>query len=459
MDALIFSRYAILILTIGVLLLPKRYAFISLIMLGLFDASGPAFYSASQVGILNAIKVLGASLILMVRLKFQPLNTIIRERTWRVPIYLFLIFVIYAGIAILWTNWKLNAIKMLGYLIGYILWFALLCYGWMRGFINRRSILFIYISSIFLGILQSYVLTPVFGVYQFEMQRFTAFVSPQYFAGFMVMITAILIFSYRKLLYSIIFISVTLFIVVMSGSRYSFINLFFVLFVFMIYNLRKSRTRLVFLILVCIFTSVIGIGTLLESIGYNILPVERMMQTRIGELRYLVSNPEAIGTLSWRLAIYRSTISEILSSKLHYLFLGHGTSSSAEIALMINPHYIPESIDANRVIHNELLRSMYEWGIVGFSILLILIVFLTYSTIKFALVGAKFQGYIALSVLPLIVSSILIENVLASAGSAWGVGVALILGGAWMETRYQRLLRQVKQAWEPKTYVLPCGGT
>ncbi|WP_161552409.1 O-antigen ligase family protein [Rhodothermus marinus] len=426
MNAIDFSRYAIVILLIGVSFLPIRYALMCLILLSLFDASGPGFASASGVGILNAFKVLGAPSILILRLKLAPLKGLLRGYG-RSLIVIFTFLTTYAVVATFWSGWKISALKMIGYLVGYILWFSVFVFAWRRGYISRQILIVIIWVTLFLAVLQSYILDPVFGIYQFESQRFTAFVSPQYFSAFLVVLLALVLMGFPRMYLNIKSITMIVLVsigVVLSGSRYGLLSLFGVIVCFAFANIRYSGSALRMMVATYVmFFLIIVIGLLHSFLGYS-LNFAWLQGLRVAEIRYLFEDPDQIGTLAWRIGMYHETVNEILSSTPWYIVFGHGTSSGANVALKTFPlRYDPNTIDANRVIHNEFLRAWYEWGIFGLGLLCVFTLFLIVVAIR----KAKRGDFLLLSVLPVIILSLTIENILAGSGSSWATGVLLVL--------------------------------
>lgn len=431
MDALIFSQYAIFTLLIVLMLLPMRYAYFALLLLSLFDASGSKLASASEVGFVNTLKIVAAPLIILIRLKFVPLRILFYLRRKR-AFYVFLLLILYAGLAILWSEWKLSGVKLIGYLLGHLFWFAVIAHGWLFGHINQKMIGRFLITAVVLGVVQSYVMEPAFGVYQFEGQRFTAFLTTQYYAALLVFVTSVLVFLRGGFLI-VIPLLITMFVVIaMTGSRYSFLGLVCVAGCFLFAKLREARTYASVAFVVLVLTLIVfPIG--LISLGY--VPLGETLQSmRVGELQYLISGPENIGSLAWRLGMYEETVRQISTASFSQILFGHGTASGAEVALAAYPgNYKVESIDANRVIHNEFLRALYEWGLVGAALLILVIMFILVSSIKSMINRKLITGYALFAVMPMFLLSLTIENVLASAGSGWGVGFILVLGAAYAE--------------------------
>jgi len=437
MNALEISRYSIVVLFVILFFLPKRYAFFVLLLLSLFDASGPNFASASNVGILNAIKVLGAPMVLTMRLKGNPIRLLKRYRS--LPLNAFLLITIYAALALIWSSWKLSGLKMVGYLLGHLVWFLVITYGLVNGYLNRKLLIGVLLIAFVAGFAQSYVLEPSFGIYPFTPQRFTAFLSPQYYSAFLVFMACAIVFGFRKvLLIQDSFILVLVLVVVtMTGSRYSFVSLLFTIMLFFLDKFIRHRSAS-FMIIWFIVMLVI-IGTMLVSF-LNFTPF--LERTRIKELGYLFTNPEEIKTLKWRIHMYRETISHITASNFFELLFGHGTSSGAEVALAAEPWRGSVTIDANRVIHNEFLRSIYEWGIIGFILLIC-----TFMSLAWIALKGVFQGdYLLFSSFPLLFSGLAIENILASAGGGYGVGLALVLSMAYAKHISKREVRKTRNS-------------
>jgi O-antigen ligase len=184
----------------------------------------------------------------------------------------------------------------------------------------------------------------------------------------------------------------------------------------------KPNFRKIILVLAI---AVAGVATLASYLPYN----------RIDQLVNAASDDgdvEDVGTLAWRLGIYEDIFESLERRTGRELIVGSGTSSGAALMLNHDPdHYDREGIDANRVLHSEFLRALYEWGILGLGLL---IAFLVATTTGFLKKIATDRGGPALAfagALPSIVMGLAIENVLAGAASAGGVGILLAMSYAW----------------------------
>lgn len=74
------------------------------------------------------------------------------------------------------------------------------------------------------------------------------------------------------------------------------------------------------------------------------------------------------GTFRDRLQIYRALLERTSNAEWAELAIGHGTSSSAVVIAdgdVRYRDYDAARLDPNRTAHNEFIRAMYEWGLVG----------------------------------------------------------------------------------------------
>jgi len=418
MNAIDFSQYFVMFILIIIMFIPARYVYYFLIILALFDTSGPDFPSSSQIGILNVLKTIFLPLLLIIRFRFKPLATIVRRKK-PLALYAFLLFALYALMATLWSPYKLSALKMVGFFLGYLLWFTVIMWGWLSKKIDIRLVKGLFFLSIVLGIFQSTILDSSFGT---EEQRFTAFISPQEYAA-LVVITSIIIFTNSnqvKRLEKHLVLITALVVVFLTGSRTYFISLILSILILWLISWKDLYRRLLPNITILI------VGKLIILLTILIFAEQGIGSSRTAELRYIVSAPERIGTLTWRIGMYHETLRGILSAGIPELLVGHGTSSGADIAFRIDSRrYLPETIDANRVIHNEFLRSLYEWGILGLTLILFITIYIIISAFWLSF---RSSDHTLLAAMPPFIAGLLVENVLAFSASGWGIGVILVIG-------------------------------
>jgi O-antigen ligase len=118
-----------------------------------------------------------------------------------------------------------------------------------------------------------------------------------------------------------------------------------------------------------------------------------------------------LGTYQFRRGLYQHAVKALTESSLLELSFGHGTSNGRLLlGMMIRTG------DANRAVHNEWLRILYEWGSVGLALWFVFI----FSVIAYAVQGVRRDrlGHARplLIFLPAFLAGFSTENVLAGAG-------------------------------------------
>jgi hypothetical protein len=138
-----------------------------------------------------------------------------------------------------------------------------------------------------------------------------------------------------------------------------------------------------------------------------------------------------LGTVILRRQLDTRAVDMIESGSLLQLLFGHGTSNGRLVLGKLNKGIG----DANRAVHNEWLRILYEWGIVG----IILWVLFIGSLLMYAYQGLKLdkQGFAKplLIYLPAFCIGVSGENIIAGAGHAENIGLLLLIGIAGMAYR------------------------
>ena len=423
-NALFIARLLFWIFAAGVLLLPIRWAFFCFILASHMDITSLSFTSASAIGFENTIRIAALPALLLLRTGFSPF----KELTWTLPQKVWLGLVAYAAISGFWSGFSLSAAKMVVYLAAYFVLYAIFCTAWANRWVDIGLVRLAAWCVIALAIFQTFWLGNVWGGLE---ERFTSFSSPQYFAACLVALLAILIFSGERGVFHYATCAALMLTIVLSGSRYVFVSAVVLLIVasFQVVSGREEslQWRLNFRkIMITLGLAAAGVGLLLSYLPYN----------RLDELFSDVSGDdtsvEDVGTFAWRLGIYEEIFSRLDKRSPTQLFFGSGTSSGAALMLDHDPtHYDEDGIDANRVLHSEYLRALYEWGIFGLGLLCL---FLVSTIVGFTRKMASQGGGPALAflgVLPSIVIGLAIENVLAGAASAAGVGILLAMSFAW----------------------------
>lgn len=421
------------LLCLAVLLLPVRWGVWAYVLASGYHlagmrvaAEGYTFASASTIGIGGAFNVVVLPAILIAKLKFSPLRIIWESKILRY----WVIFTIYVAISSLFTPYFTSALKMVAYIGWYPFVFALFTSFWARGYIKHKNISIVFWVFILLAVIQTYILG-VFG----NGDRFTAFINVQYFGVFLASFMVYFIYSKNNLLNNVsAFVAVLS--IVLTGSRYVLLSAVAIILVYWFLVKYKNGLSLRGLIGVSFKTLFLA----LLVIGFISLIPFTLPDSRINELlvKALLSGGgyEAVGTLAWRVGMYIEAIDHIEGRGIVGYLFGSGTSSAAEVGLEYRPdRYSEAGIDANRIVHNEYIRALYEWGVVGLYLMVYSVFGSFVASYKMYFNMDIYDSLPFISLFPLVAGSMIIENSLSGSGSIAGVSYVLFSSMA-----YARLL-------------------
>jgi O-Antigen ligase len=436
-ETLLIARAAFWLLAALVVFLPARWSTVAFLLLVQFDLSGTASYTAESLGIENAIKVTLIPTILLWRMK----NEISFDSRFARLRHIWLLFAGYACLTILWSPFKLPALKMLGYFYAYCVLFIVFTIAWRKGWFNARSLMIVLWLSLLFAFVQTYALGneygsvgDFYGSIDFDF-RFTSFTGAQTFAAFLLSIFVLLVFCEEWNFATLAAAAGATTGLILTGSRSIFLGFGWILLLAgVIFAKRKGKKLSLGAVakrMTIGATALLCVGALVLSA----LPENRLNQM----LSASVSSDQSlqdVGTFVWRFALYEKTIEELLHRRAITLLTGSGTSSAA--ALVLDSGFFQQfNVDPNRAVHDEFLRALYEWGAPG---LLLLLLFLGQAVlICFRLIrenDAK-EAWAFLAILVPLLISLTVENFLAESASPGGVGYTLVLTSMLARTSLQ----------------------
>lgn len=397
---------------------PVRWAVPAMGILAFLNLSGPSFASATTLGVENAVRIVVLPTLLLGRVGIGR----IRQLSWKAFPRTYLLLASYALLASLWTPYQLSALKMMGYFYAYSAVFVLFGIAWMRNWLNPSVICALVFTGLSLAFIQTFLLGDAFSPLS---HRFTAFSSAQGFAAFLVCALSILMFVPKKTLVVKVTILAALGAIILSGSRYVFAGTAALIVVASVARLFETRRRVGTAKFLRRAAVGLGLAALLFVAVGRYLP-----ESRTAQLVEAISGEESfedIGTFAWRLMIYAQTIRELESRNFTGLLVGSGTSSGATLLLRADPRYHEDTVDANRALHNEFLRVLYEWGFIGLFIFLSFLVTILSRAIQNALSTRSPRAFSVIGILPTLIAGLAIENLLAGVSGPSGMGFTLVL--------------------------------
>jgi hypothetical protein len=424
---------------------PMRIALVAYLMLSVVD-----FNTAnSGIGIFNAARGILCPLVLLWRLRDFAGHT----RIVTAPIA-WLLLILYAAIASLWSLFPLSAIKLVGEMAGSFL----ICMVFLRaakgGFLTPKIALPLSAGIIFIAILRmTYVQLygDVFakasgGMSGDTPDRFTAFTTAQAFAALLTALYAVGITSptinFRIRAPLCLALSTAL---IFNGSRLWLIALL-------------AATVLALLISeMPAWTKIVGLGAVMLVIIGMVAASEYIIDALEGAHQYRIAaaitaayegnqRDTGLGTVILRRKLDAKAWDMIRTGSVLELCFGHGTSNGRLVRGELNKGIG----DPNRAVHNEWLRIMYEWGFVGIILWLLFVG----SLMVYAWDGLKRDKYGFAKPLFIYVPAFCIgvsgENIIAGAGHAENVGLLVLIGIAAVAHRVSKTAS--RRATQPVRY-------
>lgn len=398
---------------------PLRWAIVSYLLLSVVD-----FYTADVgVGIFNTVRGIVAPLILLWRLRDYGGH----GRMITAPIA-WMLLTGYAAVASLWSLFGLSAIKLVGEMTGSFL----ICMVFLRaskgGFLSTRVAMPVAFGAILIAIMRmSYI--RVAGDLPAKVagdtpDRFTAFTTAQSFAALLVALFSIAVIS--RTLRPAIRWSLCIAIagsLILDGSRLWMIALLVASMIALLIADTQPWTKILGLAGVAL--TVIGV----LAAGQTIVDyLQNAHQYRIAAAitaAYQGNRKDTgLGTVILRRNLDARALDMIQAGSVAEILFGHGTSNGR----LVRGDLSKGIGDPNRAVHNEWLRIMYEWGIVGIILWLLFIG----SLLAYAYEGVRRDRYGFAKPLLIYVPAFCIgvsgENIIAGAGHAENIGLLMLIG-------------------------------
>lgn len=218
----------------------------------------------------------------------------------------------------------------------------------------------------------------------------------------------------------------------MTGSRFAFLGLVCLLCAAWL----KNSPRLTVKSVAKSLAATAAVALVLSAIVLYFAPTNRLRQLLLFGSNSEYQSVEDVGTFAARLMTYEAVIADVSTGGLAKLMFGSGTSTSGEAivrhGLVGTIGFTHEDlVDPNRALNSDFFRGLYEWGLVGTSLGMILLIRLLGWTWGLAIRDRFVPGLALLGMLPTIVIGLLTENVLVDAASPLGIGFILVLTWAF----------------------------
>jgi len=405
--------------------MPLSWAIPAYIMLAQLDITPMGFEGGAAVGFANVMKIMVVPTILYLRVRRDPVRGVL---SLRFPQF-WLLFVSYVAVASIWTDFRLPALKMIGFLYAYTLIFLVFFHSWRSGTLKTSVITAIAWVSMALAVTQSYLLGNPYGTppggSDYALQ-FTSFIDAQSFAPFLLILLIFQVLYGPKGWSRTALCGSLVIAILLAASRYVLVSTAMALLILSggtaylkggwngLQSLMKTGTTILIVTLV-----------LAWAVG-KYFPTSRVNEA-LSAVVNRGGSADDIVNLAWRLQMYQQVEYEVRTRGPRQLFAGAGTSSGTVLMNAINPLYDEDTADANRVVHNEYLRALYEWGILGCTLLILFVGSIFRAAVVDFLKIGSLPSLACLAAFPLIITGLGIENILSASGRPHGMGYALIL--------------------------------
>lgn len=397
---------------------PLRWSLAAYLLLSTIDLGS----MNASIGALNAAKAILLPAYLLWRLRDYAGHgqTIIAPIAW-------CILMVYAGVAGAWSLYPMFALKLVGHMAASLLiclMFVRATKGW---FLTPAIVLPVTIGALMLAAARS-IFTPAF---EGEPERFKSFSSAQSFAAFLVALYCVALCSKSlRLGVRLPLCGVLAAAVILNGSRLWMLGIVISTLIALLISNVPAWTKIcvVGLSVVVLVLGVAKGGVILNLIAQE-APSNRIAAAITAGYRG-DSKSYGLGTYRFRRELDLRALDAISASSTSELAFGHGTSNSAELAggLARNP-------DPNRILHDEWLRVMYEWGLAGTVVWLIFFG----SIVLYAAQGVRKEGSSyskpLLAYLPAFALGLAGENIIAGAGNDVSVGFLMLIAFASVSHR------------------------
>ncbi len=411
---------------------PLRWAVLAWLIMGNLDATGPDQSALVAVGWINAAKGIALPLYLWWRLR-----RITSEVTQTPPARLWLLLTGYATVAILWSPFPLAAAKLVGNMIGVLLTIIILEKAVRKGLLHSGTLGLLILASLGLGIVQTYYYGGIsFGFDGADQPiRFSSFIAAQQYAAFLVAFLAVVLWHGGFGWLNRFFLGAALCAaLLLNGSR---TWVFGAVLVLVVYSWLSSR-RLLELVAFSVASITLGVLFIINLTRFDADIISDTSSRIVATLSAVLAGKDTshnagLRNLSFRFALYEGVLEDLHIASVREILLGHGTSSGGDIALQVFPtRYDIARLDPNRTIHNEWLRALYEWGVIGLLLLAgVFASLLSGLIIRYRDKAWKARASAVLSFLPAFLTAVSAENVVAGAGNAVTMSFAIILALLW----------------------------
>ena len=392
---------------------PVRWSMVAFLCLSVVDFES----GRGAVGGLNMLKGLVLPVYLLWRLRRYSGH----QSLPLAPIG-WLLLVTYVGVATTWSLFPESAEKLVVQMSASFLIACVFIRATKGGFLTAKTAVTAAIGCVALGLIRS-AFFPKWGD---DPARFTGFTTAQAYAALLAACYCIVLCG-KGLRTSTRIVACSLIAgaIVMDGSRIWFMGILLATLLSLL--LSKGQVWLK----ICAFAAIAGlVAVFVGASDYLFKYVAagatgNRIASAVTALHQGDRQSTGLGTFNFRRAINDEAIRRLKNSSALDLLFGRGTCNGAIITGTLFSRSYAKFSDPNRMFHNEWLRVIYEWGLLGSLFWLLFIG----STIRYAIRGfqldPKGNAKPLLVYLPAFLFGLAGENIIAGAATAANMGLIL----------------------------------
>ncbi len=406
-----------IILAICVTVLPPKSAILAwLVTSNLTGIVSDSYVATNSLNFIGFTSALALPMVLLIRLRHLPSRLL---KTFGGGCWVAL--ALYALVATIWSPEPLSGIKMFGHLSGIFIELVVLERAVAAGIVDRKMIFRFSWCSLLLAVF--HWIMDATGTMVGDI-RFGSYVTAQQYAALIAALIALVLWEIRESrIQGLVLAACLMCALILNGSRTWALGALISMCLIGAMNARRKGGGVIFLSLLVILLSAAVVLSSQSAGNGRILATV----TEVNEGARLADSP-GLGTYRDRQATYEAVVDEIYNSSGGAILFGHGTSSGGRFTLGVF-HTAGSTVlqrDPNRSIHDEWLRALYEWGVVGLILTLGAIASIICAGIKLYF-RQKTMAIPLLAFLPGLCLGLSTENIFAGAGNAATMGAALVL--------------------------------
>lgn len=393
---------------------PMRWSMIAFLCLSVIDFEG----GLNGIAVFNVLKgvVLPAYMLWRLRKYSGHSSLPIAPIAW-------LLLVCYVGVAGTWSLFPDSAHKLVVQMLGSFMILCVYIRASKGGFLNPRTAIVVFAICVVLGVLRS-TFYPTWGD---GPGRFTAFTSAQAFAAFLAALYCVVLcgkgLRTSTRLITCCAIAGTM---IIDGSRIWFLGILVGTLLSLLLSQGQVWLKMcAFAGLICILTVLVGASDYVFKYLAAKAPSNRIAST-VTALHEGNNRSTGLGTLNFREGINQVAMKRIRNSDASELIFGRGTCNGAVITAALSDSY-RHFPDPNRMFHNEWLRVIYEWGLIGAVLWLLLFGSIIQFAIKGVMLDPAGNAKPLLIYLPAFMIGLAGENFIAGAGQCSNMGFIFTL--------------------------------